>query len=137
MKYMLDTDICSYAIKKPNLLRKHFHKIHAGDIAISSITWAELNTWIMMSSNPENRQLSLQKMFAPITILPFNQIDAGFHGSIRKNLKEQGRIIGALDMLIAAHALARGLIIVTNNIEHFSRIDGLKFENWVDKSATI
>ncbi len=130
MRYLLDTDICSYAIKKPGLLRKRFDQIHAGDIAISAITWAELNSWIMISSKPEQRLLSLQKMFAPVSILPFTATDATFHGSIRKYLKDQGKMIGALDMLIAAHALSRGLTVVTNNTDHFGRIPELKIENW-------
>lgn len=70
-------------------------------------------------------------MFAPIAILPFTSEDAAFHGSIRKELKEQGKMIGALDLLIAAHALSRRLTVVTNNTEHFGRISHLKIENWV------
>jgi tRNA(fMet)-specific endonuclease VapC len=131
MKYLLDTDTCSYIIRTPELMRKRFKQIHAGDIAISSITWAELNSWVMGSSKPEQRLMSLQKMFAPIMILPFTAEDAGFHGSIRKNLMNQGKMIGALDLLIAAHALSRGLIVVTNNTEHFGRISQLKVENWL------
>jgi tRNA(fMet)-specific endonuclease VapC len=131
MKYLLDTDTCSYIIKTPNLMRKRFEQVHAGDIAISSITWAELNTWVMGSSKPEQRLMSLQKMFAPIIILPFTVEDATFHGSLRRDLKDQGKMIGALDLLIAAHALSRGLIVVTNNTEHFGRISQLKIENWL------
>lgn len=131
MKYMLDTDTCSYIIKTPQLVRKRFEQIHAGDISISSITWAELNSWVINSSKPEQRLMSLQKMFAPIAILPFTAEDAPFHGSIRKNLKDRGKMIGALDLLIAAHALSRGLTIVTNNTEHFGRISRLRIENWV------
>lgn len=131
MKYMLDTDTCSYIIKTPQLVRKRFEQIHAGDISISSITWAELNSWVINSSKPEQRLMSLQKMFAPIAILPFTTEDAAFHGSIRKNLKDRGKMIGALDLLIAAHALSRGLTIVTNNTEHFGRISRLRIENWV------
>lgn len=134
MRYLLDTDTCSYIIKKPELIRRKFDKLTAGEIAISSITWAELNTWIMMSSNPYQRQLSLQKMFSPIAILPFTESDANYHGAIRKSLKEQGLMIGSLDMLIAAHAMSQNLIVVTNNLNHFSRISGLKIENWVEKN---
>jgi tRNA(fMet)-specific endonuclease VapC len=130
MKYLLDTDTCSYIIKTPDLMRKRFEQVHAGDIAISSITWAELNSWVMSSSKPEQRMMSLQKMFAPIMILPFTAEDAAFHGPIRKDLKDQGKMIGALDLLIAAHALSRRLIVVTNNTEHFHRIDKLQIENW-------
>ena len=74
--------------------------------------------------------LSLQKMFAPVKILPFTATDATYHGAIRKQLKDRGQMIGALDMLIAAHAASRGLIVVTNNTEHFGRIPQLKIENW-------
>lgn len=131
MTYLLDTDTCSYIIKNPEGVRRRFEKLHAGDIGISSITWAELNSWVMESSKPDQRILSLQKMFAPIQILPFTQTDAGFHGDIRKQLKTRGVLIGSLDLLIAAHAFSRGLIVVTNNTEHFGRISGLKMENWV------
>ncbi|MFZ4403162.1 MAG: type II toxin-antitoxin system VapC family toxin [Pseudobdellovibrionaceae bacterium] len=130
MIYLLDTDTCSYIIKSPELVRKRFEQIHAGDLAISAITWAELNSWIMMSSKSEQRLLSLQKMFAPVNILPFTSTDATYHGAIRKHLKDQGQMIGALDMLIAAHALSRGLIVVTNNVDHFGRVPQLKIENW-------
>jgi len=134
VKYLLDTDTCSYIIKKPELIKRRFEKIEAGEICISAITWAELNTWIMMSSNPYLRQLSLQKMFAPIAILPFTTTDANYHGAIRKHIKESGIVIGSLDMLIAAHALSRGLIVVTNNLKYISRINSLKVENWLEKN---
>ena len=130
MTYLLDTDTCSYIIKSPHLMRRRFDQLNAGDIAISSITWAELNSWIMVSAKPEQRMLSLQKMFAPVNILPFTSTDATYHGTIRKHLKDQGQMIGALDMLIAAHAVSRGLIVVTNNTEHFGRIPHLRIENW-------
>ncbi|MFN7903880.1 MAG: type II toxin-antitoxin system VapC family toxin, partial [Pseudobdellovibrionaceae bacterium] len=86
---------------------------------------------VMGSSKPEQRLMSLQKMFAPIMILPFTAEDAAIHGSIRKDLKDQGKMIGALDLLIAAHALSRRLVVVTNNTEHFGRISQLKVENWL------
>lgn len=130
MTYLLDTDICSYIIKKPSLIRPRMEKISAGEITISSITWAELNSWVKMSSMPEKRLLSLQKMFAPITILPFNQRDAEYHGEIRTQLERKGQLIGALDLLIAAHALSRDLTVVTNNTNHFSRVANLKVVNW-------
>jgi tRNA(fMet)-specific endonuclease VapC len=131
VKYLLDTDICSYIIKKPELVRRRFERASAGDIAISAITWAELHAWVSLSSKPETRILSLQKMFAPIAVLPFTPQDASHHGVIRKHLKDQGQLIGALDMLIAAHAVSRGLTIVTNNVDHFSRVPDLRIENWV------
>jgi len=131
--YLLDTDICSYIIRSPFVLREKFESVSAGEIAISSITWAELHSWIVNSTKPERRLLSLQKMFAPVSILPFNATDATFHGPIRKHLKERGQLIGALDILIAAHGVSRGLIIVTNNTEHFSRVPQLKVENWLSQ----
>jgi tRNA(fMet)-specific endonuclease VapC len=133
MKYLLDTDTCSYIVKTPDLMKPRFEKIQAGDIAISAITWAELNSWVMGSSKPEQRRMSLQKMFAPISILSFTADDASFHGAIRKELKDQGKMIGALDLLIAAHARSRGLIVVTNNTDHFGRVKNLKIENWFKK----
>ena len=131
MKYLLDTDTCSYIVKDPGAVRKRFSQIKIGEIAISAITWAELHSWVAASHKPESRLMSLQKMFAPIAILPFTPEDASFHGSIRKHLKDQGQLIGALDMLIAAHALSRDLTVVTNNTAHFGRVPELKVQNWV------
>ena len=132
MKYILDTDMCSYIIKDFAAgLQKRFEKIKAGDISISSLTWAELYSWVSQSSQPEKRLLSLQKMFAPISILPFTDVDASFHGRIRTELKSRGQLIGALNMLITAHAVSRNLILVTNNVDHFKRVSGLKVENWL------
>ena len=133
MTYMLDTDTCSYIIKRPHTIRKKLSGLGPEDIAISAITWAELNSWISTSSNPLLQQLSLQKMFAPINILPFTPDDGYFHGAIHKHLATRGRLIGALDMLIAAHAISRNLIVVTNNTKHFGRIPNLKIENWFEK----
>jgi tRNA(fMet)-specific endonuclease VapC len=132
VRYLLDTDTCSFIVKNHSSgIRERFSRISAGDLAISAVTWAELNSWICLSAQPARRLLSLQKMFAPISILPFTALDASFHGRIWTQLKAQGRLIGALDMLIAAHALSRGLTTVTNNVEHFGRVEGLKIENWV------
>lgn len=133
MKYLLDTDICSYIIKNPWAVRRRFEKTQAGEIAISSITWAELQAWVSLSSKPQERLLSLEKMFAPVAILPFTAEDAGAHGAIRKHLKDQGQRIGAL---IAAHAISRKLTVVTNNASHFSRVPNLRIKNWVDSSQS-
>ena len=131
MKYLLDTDMCSYIIKNVSFLRERFQKIKPEELLISSITWAELNSWVMMSPNPELRFLSLQKMFIFIPVIPFNYMDANCHGAIRKHLKSQGINIGALDMLIAAHAISRDLTLVTNNMKHFQQIPKLKIDNWL------
>lgn len=132
MKYLLDTDTCSYIVKNSSdVIRKRFYKIKAGDIAISSVTWAELHSWVGLSSSPDKRLLSLQKMFAPVAIISFTATDASFHGQIRNRLKDKGQLIGALDMLIAAHAVSRNLTVITNNVEHFGRVAGLNIENWL------
>jgi tRNA(fMet)-specific endonuclease VapC len=133
MKYLLDTAICSTIIKHPQTGRSRFEKVAAGDIALSSITWAELQAWVSLNTKAQERLLSLQRMFAPIVILPFTAEDAGHFGPIQKYLKNRGALIGALDMMIAAHAISRDLIVVTNNVSHFSRVPGLRIENWAER----
>lgn len=132
MKLMLDTNICIYIIKqKPAEVLVRFADYEVGDIAISSITVAELQCGIMKSKQPGRNQQALDQFLFPLSTLDFDRAAAVSYGECRAALESQGRPIGALDMLIAAHALSRGLTLVTNNTGEFSRIPGLTTENWV------
>ncbi|MEN6292725.1 MAG: type II toxin-antitoxin system VapC family toxin [Methanobacterium sp.] len=131
--YLLDTNICIFIMnKKPaSVLKKleqmitQHHKIY-----LSSISVAELQYGVYHSQSIERNRIALVEFLAPFEILDFNDMDAEVFGKIRADLKKQGKIIGPYDMLIAAQALSRTLILVTNNIDEFRRIQSLKIEDW-------
>lgn len=132
MKYMLDTNICIYLLKnKPEAVIKRFIQHDPADICISSITYAELCHGVENSQAKERNYMALMMFLSELSILSFDADAAQDYGAIRTNLQKQGKLIGAMDMLIAAHAKSKGLILVTNNTREFLRVDGLKVEDWV------
>jgi len=132
MKYMLDTNICIYIIKKkPKDVFFRFGKIPPGDICISSITLAELEYGVCKSADKTRNKTALAGFLVPVQILPFSENAAKVYGEIRARLEREGRVIGGYDMLIAAHAISEGLTLITNNVSEFGRIGELHVENWV------
>jgi tRNA(fMet)-specific endonuclease VapC len=131
MKLLLDTNICIYLIKKkpPSVIR-HFDAYHVGTIGISSITVAELEFGVQKSRYPSENQEALEQFLLPLVVLDFDHQAARAYGKLRVLLESRGRVIGALDMLIAAHALSQNLPLATNNVKEFSRVPGLKVLNW-------
>jgi tRNA(fMet)-specific endonuclease VapC len=131
VKYLLDTNICIYLIKKqhPEIVSKLL-KVGFDRIGISTITLAELEFGVANSSRSIEAQTALLEFILPFEILDFTYNAASFYGRIRKELKDKGQPIGDMDMLIAAVAMANELIIVTNNEKEFRRISGLKVDNW-------
>ncbi|MFH0977207.1 MAG: type II toxin-antitoxin system VapC family toxin [Spirochaetota bacterium] len=129
--YLLDTNICIYAInKKPELILNRIKKeIHKG-IFISALTIAELEYGVENSSRIEENRVALLKFLSIFNILAFDDLDPIAYGKLKSKLKRTGNIIGPIDMLLAAQAISRGLILVTNNTKEFSRIEGLKIEDW-------
>jgi tRNA(fMet)-specific endonuclease VapC len=133
MQYLLDTNICIYIIKqKPQKVLDKFQTLQIYDIGISSITVAELEYGVAKSQQQEKNRNALLQFLLPLQIVEFNQASATIYGGIRSNLESQGIVIGAMDMLIAAHALSLGVTLVTNNAREFSRIANLSLENWVE-----
>jgi len=131
MKLLLDTNICIYLIKKrPPLVLRRFDAHAAGTIGISSITVAELEFGVQKSLYPSRNQEALEQFLLPLVILDFDHEAARTYGKIHALLENRGRVIGALDMLIAAHALSLNLPLATNNVREFSRVPGLKVINW-------
>ncbi len=131
MTYLLDTNICIYVINsKPAHVLDRFRKEQIGDIAISSITAAEL-AYGVAKSKSERNQRALEKFFVPLDILPVDETVIWKYGNTRALLEKRGKVIGALDMIIAAHALALDATLVTNNVKEFSRIPDLRLENWI------
>ena len=132
MKYMLDTNICIYIIKrKPVDVLERFKQTDISKITISSITLSELFYGVSKSSKPEQNLMALTQFVAPLEILPFGGEAAQYYGELRAHLEKNGTPIGSLDMLIAAHALSIACTLVTNNEKEFNRVPTLKIENWV------
>ena len=133
MTYMLDTNICIYAMKKkPEKVLLRFREELDGGLCISSITLAELEYGMKHSSDPVKNEQALLRFLAPLSILPFGAGAASEYGEIRAYLQSQGTPIGPLDMLIAAHVRAEGMILVTNNVREFERVPDLEIENWAE-----
>lgn len=135
MKYLLDTNICIYLInEKPKKVLRKFEQYPVHEFGISSITHAELQYGVEKSNNRDTNQNALDEFLLPLTILPFHGKKlVACYGEIRALLESQGKTIGPLDMLIAAHALGLRLTIISNNIKEFSRIPNLTCENWVSE----
>ncbi len=133
MTYMLDTNICIYVMKeKPARVLQRFREELDGGLCISSITLAELEYGMKHSSDPVKNEQALLRFLAPLSILPFGAAAASEYGDLRAYLQRQGTPIGPLDMLIAAHARAENMTLVTNNVREFVRVPDLEIENWAD-----
>ena len=130
--YLLDTNICIYIIKKKpvDVLRTLKTKSRK-DIYISSITIAELEYGVAKSRFPERNKIALIEFLSIFNILPFDDTDAVNFGITKTNLEKGGKTVGSMDLLIAAQAITKRLILVTNNTKEFERVEGLKMENWV------
>ena len=132
MKYLLDTDICIYIIKrKPEPLLRKLTRYDISNVGISSITLSELEYGVEKSSRWEQNKLALAEFAAPLTVLPYDDHAAFTYGKVMAFLEKVGIMIGPLDMLIGAHALSIKAILVSNNDREFGRIPGLKVENWL------
>jgi tRNA(fMet)-specific endonuclease VapC len=133
---MLDTDICTYIIKhRPELVARRFRKIPREELCISAITYAELMNGAKKSVQTESNIAKLTELAQELRVLPFDVDAATVYGDVRSQLELRGQVIGANDLLIAAHGLQRGLILVTNNEKEFRRVDGLRLENWADDDS--
>ena len=129
--YLLDTNICIFLKnKKPLHVLDRLHKVIDQNLYISSITIAELYYGVYNSLNVEKNLISLVEFLAPFKILDFDDEDAKEFGKIRTKLKNEGKMIGPYDMQIAAQAIAKKLILVTNNTNEFIRVEGIKLEDW-------
>jgi len=133
MKLMLDTNICIYIIKQqPAAALKHFLEYQIGDIGISSITLSELRYGVAKSTHQEKNAKALDEFVIPLEVVSFDEDAAYVYGEIRATLEKAGTPIGAMDMLIAAHAVSLGIPLVTNNTREFVRITSLNVIDWID-----
>ena len=129
--YMLDTDISSYIMKRNNaMVLQRLQMVSMGDLAISAITKGELMFGVEVSPRMPQDRLALEGYLKHVEVLDYPADAAQHYGEIRATLKAAGTMIGANDLLIAAHARSLGLTLVTNNTREFGRVEGLKLENW-------
>ena len=132
MKFLLDTDICIYIIKrKPLNVWQKFQGLPLGDVGVSSITVAELQYGVYKSQYQERNKAALNQFLLPLEIIAFDNNATEVYGKIRAGLERKGQVIGGMDMLIAAQAISLGVTLVTNNSDEFSRIPDLVTENWL------
>ena len=131
---LLDTNICIHVInaKPPGVLAR-FRQHRMGEVGICSVVAAELAYGVAKSGSTRNRE-ALEMFLAPLIILPFDEAALWVYGDLRAELERQGTPIGALDTMIAAHALSQQSILVTNNTREFARVSGLSLENWVESA---
>ena len=129
--YLLDTNICIFLIKKKNpLLIEKLKKYYNKGIFISSLTLAELEYGVENSDHKEKNRLSLIEFLTIFEILNFEQKDTQSYGMIKSDLRKSGKMVGAIDALLAAQAISRKLIFITNNTKEFERINNLRIEDW-------
>ncbi len=127
---LLDTNICIYIINaKPPAVLARFQQYQLGDIGLCSVVAAELAFGVAKSGSARNR-LALEMFLAPLAILPFDESAIWAYGDLRANLERHGTPIGALDTMIAAHALSQHALLVTNNTREFAMVPGLQLDNW-------
>ncbi|MDL1973514.1 MAG: type II toxin-antitoxin system VapC family toxin [Deltaproteobacteria bacterium] len=132
MKYLIDTNICIYIMnKRPAGIIHKFKLFDVGEIGVSTITVSELQYGVSKSKNRGLNKQRIEEFLSPLEILPYDEIAATIYGDIRVQLEKRGEPIGPLDLLIAAHALSRNLVIISNNEKEFKRVKNLKVENWV------
>jgi len=129
--YLLDTNICIYAMKNryPGLTEKLL-SIHPDEIAVSTITLGELEYGAAKSRWGEKTRRNIYLFLSSFEILPFSLEDASVYGRLRAQLEALGTPVGPYDVMIAAQGIARGLTVVTHNTREFSRVPGILLEDW-------
>ena len=130
-RYLLDTKICIYVRqKRPEEVLRRFRKLRPGEAVLSVITYGEL---LYGAAKSQQREIAFERLRELASLLPpmaLPESAAETYGSIRANLEARGETIGNNDLWIAAHAVASGFTLVTNNEREFRRVRGLKVQNW-------
>jgi len=131
LRYMLDTNLCIRVLRdRPQSIRTRFNA-EADGLCISTIVLTELLHGAAKSARPVENRTEVERFSSRLQVLPFDA-DAAAHASdIRATLEREGRSIGGYDVLIAGHARSRGLVVITGNLGEFTRVDGLRSEDWL------
>lgn len=134
LRYMLDTNICIFTIKnKPQRVREAFNR-HHGQLSISTVTLMELIYGAEKSAAPERNLAVIEGFAARLEVLEYDNHAAAHTGQLRAELAREGRPIGPYDQMIAGHARARGLVLVTHNQRELLRVPGLRVEDWLSSA---
>jgi tRNA(fMet)-specific endonuclease VapC len=130
-RFILDTDTCSYIMKRSHpLVIKRLQAVPVGDVCMSVVTKAELLYGVELSPRRAHDAAAVAAFLPYVETLDFTDDAATHYAEIRADLKKRGAMIGANHLFIAAHARAQGLTLVTNNTAEFERVNGLAIENW-------
>lgn len=136
MLYMLDTDISSYLIKgRAPEVQTHILGLRQNEVCISAVTKAELLYGLKRLPDDHKLQCVVRRFLKIITVLPWDVDAAEYYADIRHQLTRQGRPLGEMDMMIAAHAMSTGATLVTNNLRHYQRIGALSIEDWTSTGS--
>ena len=131
LRYMLDTNLCIRVLRdRPQGLRERFNA-EAASLCISMVTLAELLYGAEKSQRSSETRREVERFAARLEVLPFDGDAAAHYANIRADLERRGQVIGAYDMMIAGHARSRGLVVVTGNLREFTRVEGLRSEDWI------
>jgi tRNA(fMet)-specific endonuclease VapC len=132
MRWMLDTNTCIYTMKHhPPQVQARLRRLAIGEVGISAIVLAELQFGVQKSQRRAENAAALADFLPYCLVLDWPQEASGVYSEIRAELEAQGTPIGSNDLLIAAHAMHMGCTLVTNNVEEFKRVGGLRWDNWV------
>ncbi len=132
-RFMLDTNMCIYLMKnQPEEVAKRFAQCYVGDVVMSAITYAELEYGVAVCANRTRERRNLTALIEDIPVAPFDAAAATAYGPVREATRERKK--DALDKLIAAHAIALDVILVTNNERDFTSYPGIRIENWLNKN---
>ena len=131
LKYMLDTNIAIYVIKRRPVDALNTFNQHADQLCVSSITMAELMHGVEKSAKPDHNLRQVEDFVSRLIVMEYSNKAAAHYGNIRAMLEYKGIPIGVNDLHIAGHARSEGLTLVTNNLKEFDRVEGLRLENWV------
>ena len=132
MKVMLDTNICIALIRQKSAdVLQHFNSFRVGEVCISAVTLAELRSGAAKSQATQKNHTALDDFILALEIVPFNEAVTLAYGNLRATLEKKGTPIGALDTMIAAHALQLNVILATNNTREFKRVKGLTVVDWL------
>lgn len=131
LRYMLDTDVCSYIMKRSHpALMKRLQRVAVDSVCVSVITKAELLYGVEISPHRDQDETAVRLFLRHVEVVGFGDGATSDHAGIRAALKKKGAMIGGNDLLIAAHARSLRLTLVTNNTREFGRVPGLSTENW-------
>lgn len=132
MRWMLDTNTCIAIIRRqPEIAIRKLRGKNIGQVGLSSISLGELTYGAEISGHPQQNLVALHEFLVPLEAAPFDEVCAFRYGALRAQIKRDGRPMGSLDTLIAAHALTLDVVLVTNNTKEFSHASGLRLEDWL------